>query len=161
MKQSNGFTGLFLIGLGIYFILRHNFVPILENFYSWPTIIMLVGIAFLLNGYIYKKFDDLLPGIVIFGLGVHFHMLIYSSTWKDLWAMYLLIVGLGFLVRYQKSRKGFWPGISMLVLAILGLISAYRPDWVHLPQLIAVDNHFVIPIIVIIVGIYILFMNKK
>ncbi|WP_279401613.1 hypothetical protein [Piscibacillus salipiscarius] len=39
-------------------------MPFLSRFDTWPTILIILGIAFLFNGYTQKQHDSIFPGVV-------------------------------------------------------------------------------------------------
>lgn len=62
-----------LIGIGLFFLLRELRLPILTDFYSWPTLLILIGTAFLIYAFSSRDFKNLFPGVILLGLGIHFH----------------------------------------------------------------------------------------
>ncbi|MFC7321055.1 LiaI-LiaF-like domain-containing protein [Halobacillus campisalis] len=129
MKKQNSFAGYLLIGLGIYFLLRQLNIPYFSQFYSWPTILIIIGAAFLIHSYVSKDYTNILPGFILTGLGVHFHGQNHYSFWIDHWAMYPLIIGIGFLLKYSKTKSGILPALGLLGLAGFGFFSTSNPGW--------------------------------
>ena len=72
MKQSKTFIGVLLIGFGLFFVLQQYSIPILSRFDTWPTILIILGMAFLAQGYLNKQPESILPGGILTGLGIHF-----------------------------------------------------------------------------------------
>ncbi|KGP73867.1 LiaI-LiaF-like domain-containing protein [Pontibacillus yanchengensis] len=161
MKKQNTFPGIFLIGIGIYFLLQQFNIPIITHFYSWPTILIIIGVAMLLNSYISNDYEPILPGTILLGLGIHFHGLYTYSFWIDHWGMFPLIVGIAFLLRYQKSKQGLLPGLLLVAIALFSIFVSNKPGWF---QWITIAANFVEtfwPLLLILIGIYILFIKKK
>ncbi|WP_174613955.1 LiaI-LiaF-like domain-containing protein [Virgibacillus ihumii] len=134
MKKRNTFAAYLLIGVGIYFLLRKLEIPIITDFYSWPTLLIIIGIALLLYSYTANDYQHLFSGTLILGIGVHFHGVTHYNFWIDHWAVYLLIVGIAFIVRAIRTKKGFLLGIVLIGLAILFIFSIQLPgmfDWVY------------------------------
>ena len=51
MKNQRIFPGIILIGFGAYFFLQQTGITIFQQFSTWPTLLIIVGIAFLGQGY--------------------------------------------------------------------------------------------------------------
>jgi hypothetical protein len=161
MKKQNTFTAYLLIGVGAYFLLRQLKVPIVTDFYSWPTLLIIVGLALLIHSYTAKNYQNLFLGTIVLGLGIHFHGLTHYSFWIDHWAVYPLIVGVAFLVRYVHTKNGLFPGLLLIVFSVIMIFSINLPVWFNWIY-IAVDiiGQFW-PAIIIIIGIYLLLRKKK
>ncbi|MEQ6375754.1 DUF5668 domain-containing protein [Bacillaceae bacterium S4-13-56] len=157
MKKQNSFVGMVLIGIGAFFLLKELALPLFTNFYSWPTIVIIIGISMLLHSYMSKQYSNLLLGAILFGIGVHFHMITYYSFWPNHWGMVPLIIGLSFLVQYQKAKKGLIPGLILLAIALMAIFSTQQPgwfQWIHVTVNYAV-NYW--PILLIIAGFYFIY----
>ncbi|MRH42946.1 hypothetical protein GH741_09640 [Aquibacillus halophilus] len=160
MKRQNVFIGFLLVGIGAYFLLRQLQFPILTDFYSWPSLLIIIGVAFLSHGYISNDYKNLFPGTIILGLGIHFHGLNHYSFWIDHWGIYTLIIAIAFFIRFQKSKSGLFPGLILLVISIFAIFVPDKPSWFNwIDQAIASIINFW-PIVLIVVGGYMLF-NKK
>ncbi|WP_101844491.1 LiaI-LiaF-like domain-containing protein [Halobacillus sp. Marseille-P3879] len=154
MKKQNVFAGYLIIGLGIYFLLRQLNIPYFASFYSWPTILIIIGAAFLLHSFTSKDYSNVIPGTIIFGLGVHFHGKDHYPFWIDHWAIYPLIVGLAFLLKYTKTKSGLLPTILLLGLAGFGLFSTSNPGWFSFLYTIINWIEQFWPVVLIVLGIY-------
>lgn len=160
MKKQNAFTAYILIGIGSYFLLEQLNLPFLSNLYSWPTLLMIVGIAILLHSYTTKDFQNLFSGVVILGLGIHFHGLMNYSFWIDHWAVYLLIIGLAFIVRFIPTKNGLLIGILLIGISIIMIFSLSVPDWFHWIFTITNTLEKFWPVVIIALGIYLLRKKK-
>ncbi|MFD1018937.1 LiaI-LiaF-like domain-containing protein [Thalassobacillus hwangdonensis] len=159
MKKQNSFLGFVLIGIGAYFLLRQLHIPLLTDFYSWPTLLMVIGVAFLLHSYIAKEYQNIFTGALLLGLGIHFHASVRFVIWPDHWGMYLIIIGIAFLLRYQKTRNGLFPGLILGGLGIFAIFSSTNPGWFYwIHQLFAIIEKFW-PLVLIVIGFY--FLKKK
>ncbi|MDY0405432.1 DUF5668 domain-containing protein [Virgibacillus sp. 179-BFC.A HS] len=160
MKKNHALAGYFLIGIGAYFLLKQLHVPILTDFYTWPTLLMIIGIVFLLYSHSSKDYQHLFTGTLLLGLGLHFHGLKNYSFWPHHWAMYLLIVGIAFLARALKTKSGYLPGILLCVISLPLILSWQLPLWFqpvyHVLELLEIYW----PVLLIIIGIYILIRKK-
>ena len=161
MKGQKIFPGMILIGFGIYFYLQQSNISIFREFYTWPTLLIIVGAAFLTQGYKGKDYESILPGTILTGFGLHFHIINKVSVWPDHIGIFILIISLGFLLRYQKTGNGFFQGVLFLILAIILLFYDKVLMWFGLLQ----DGVNVIrdfwPLIIVLIGVYLLFFRKK
>ena len=107
MKQSKTFIGVLLIGFGLFFVLQQYSIPILSRFDTWPTILIILGMAFLAQGYLNKQPESILPGGILTGLGIHFHALHHwHNVYVDWWFFILT-------PRTQNKSRGYdWPYIG-------------------------------------------------
>ncbi|MBU8879589.1 hypothetical protein BGM26_11385 [Bacillus sp. FJAT-29790] len=119
MKNQRIFPGIVLIGFGAYFFLQQFNIAILQPYFVWPTLLMIVGIAFLFQGYRSKDNQAILPGVILTGFGLHFHVVNHLKIWPDHIGIFILIVALGLLLQYQKNGTGLFPGLLFLLVAAL------------------------------------------
>ena len=117
MKNQRIFPGIILVGFGIFFFWQQTNISLFSEFITWPTLLMIVGIAFLCQGYSGKDYESILPGVILTGFGVHFHVVNRLSIGLDSIGMFILIIALGFFLRYQKIRNGLFQGILFLALS--------------------------------------------
>ncbi|WP_369693658.1 DUF5668 domain-containing protein [Lentibacillus sp. CBA3610] len=159
LKRQHSFAAYILIGIGVYFLLRELKIPIITDFYSWPTLLIIIGIALLIHSYTSKDYQHLLSGTIVLGLGIHFHGLNHYTFWIDHWAVYPLIVGIAVIVRSLRTKHGLFTGILISAISILLIFSIRLPaafDWVY--DLTALLERFW-PLILIGIGIY--WLKKK
>ncbi|KGX93461.1 hypothetical protein N781_10455 [Pontibacillus halophilus JSM 076056 = DSM 19796] len=161
MRKQNTFGGFLLLGIGLYFLMRQLQLPIITHFYSWPTLVIIIGIAFLIQSYSSKQYENLFPGVVLLGLGIHFHGMNVYSFWIQHWGVYPFIISIAFLVRYTKTKSGFIPGLFLLILSMFALFSTSKPEWFQwIDKGVSVVQQFW-PVILIGLGCYLLFFKKK
>ncbi|SFG34301.1 hypothetical protein SAMN05216353_13630 [Halobacillus alkaliphilus] len=156
MTKQNSFIGFLLIGFGLYFLIRQLNIPYLSEFYSWPTLLFIIGAAFLLHSYIEKDHSSLFTGALLLGFGIHFHAIHYLAFWKDDWPFYFVIVGAAFLIRYAGARKGLIPALLFLGFGFFALFWPANPEWF---QWIQTGFQTIIrywPLVLIISGLYVL-----
>jgi hypothetical protein len=161
VKNQQIFPGIILIGFGAYFFLQQSGITIFEQFYTWPTLLIIVGIAFLGQGYIAKDYEAILPGVILLGFGVHFHIIGHLAIWPNQIGTFIFIIALGFFLRYQKTHTGLFQAMLFLILALLSLFYNKIASYLGL-----LENSVSIvwkfwPIILIVFGIYFLFKKKK
>lgn len=163
MKNQRIFPGIILIGFGAYFYLQQTQLNLFKEFYTWPTLLIIVGVAFLGQAYIAHEFEAILPGTILLGFGVHFHVVNKLALWPDHIGAFILIIALGFLLRYQKLGTGLFQGLLFLALAGLLLFYDKIASWFGL-----IENGVSLawkfwPAVLIVIGVYLLFKkeNKK
>lgn len=158
MKRQGIFPGVLLIGVGLIFLLQNYNIPFVNKIYTWPSILLIIGLAFLFQAYIGKDYHSIFTGILLTGLGIHFHGLQLFSFWPSHWAMFTIIIGLAFLFRYSKTKKdGLIPGIMLLLISLVafvysGFIDLFGSLYTY------VESFW--PIALIGAGIYLLFFKK-
>lgn len=160
MKKQNALFAYIIIGIGVFFLLRELKLPIFTDFYSWQTLLIIVGLAILIHSYRAPNYDNIFIGTLIFGVGIHLHGKENYSFWIDHWAVYLVIIGAAFLLRYLKTKSNLLIGLIFLALGLLliysGQFNVYF-SWVY--DLIALLERFW-PILLIVVGFILLKKGK-
>jgi hypothetical protein len=162
MKSQRIFTGTILIGFGAFLFLQQSGFAALQTLYSWPTLLIIVGAAFLGQGYSAKDYEAILPGVIIGGFGLHFHFAGKVAFWpNNTIGMLVLFISFGYFLRFQKANNGLFQAFLFLVLALLLLFYDNVSEYLNLLQngLSFVWKFW--PAIIILVGIYFLFMKKK
>ncbi|WP_405100860.1 LiaI-LiaF-like domain-containing protein [Oceanobacillus sp. FSL H7-0719] len=160
MKKQNALFAYILIGIGFFFLFRELKLPIFTNFYSWQTLLIIIGAAILIHSYRAKSYENIFIGILILGIGIHLHGAENYHFWIDHWAIYLIIIGLAFLLRAMKTKSGMLAGILFLAAGVLLIysqkFSAYF-SWIY--DIFALLDKFW-PIVLILVGIILLRKGK-
>ena len=162
MKNQRIFPGVILIGFGAYFLLQQIHMTIFQQFFSWPTLVIIVGVAFLGQGYAAKDYEAILPGVIMSGFGLHFHLVNYVDIWPhNTIGMLILIISIGFFLRFQKVNNGLFQAFLFLTLAVLLLFYDKMASYFGLLQ----NGMSLIwrfwPALLIVVGIFFLIKNKK
>ncbi|WP_079530428.1 LiaI-LiaF-like domain-containing protein [Halobacillus hunanensis] len=160
MKNTDSFAGFLLIGLGLYFLLRQFNIPFLNPFYSWPTILMIIGVAFLLHSYIAHDFANIFTGVLLLGLGVHFHGQAHYSFWIDHWGVYPFIIGIALLLRSFKTKSGLLPGLILMAIAIFALVTTSNPIWFRVINILFDWIESFWPIVLIGFGAYLIYKKR-
>ena len=162
MKNQQIFPGIILIGFGAYFLLEQTGLTIFHQFSTWPTLLIIVGIAFLGQGYRTNEHESILPGVIMAGFGLHFHLVGKVSFWpSNNIGMLILIISLGYFLRFQKTSKGLFQAFLFLILA--GLLLFYDKVISYF-DLLQNGMGFIWkfwPALLIVVGIYFLLKKKK
>ncbi|MCP3741250.1 LiaI-LiaF-like domain-containing protein [Rossellomorea sp. BNER] len=161
MKHQKIFPGIILVGFGLYFYLESSNILLFREFYTWPTLLIIVGLAFLGQGYKGREYEAILPGTILVGFGLHFHIVNKLTIWPDHIGTFILIISLGFLLRYQKTGAGLFQGVLFLSLSIFLLFYEHVMKWIGV-----IEGSFSIawefwPIIFIVLGVYLLLRKKS
>lgn len=159
MRKQHLFTAYLLIGLGIYFLIKQLDFVFFRPFLGWPTVVAIIGIAFLLHSYTTREKQNIFIGIIILGIGVHFHGMQNYSFWYNHWSVYTLIIGIAYLIRFFYTKKGMIPAIVLLSISIIMIFSISLPEWFKGIYSIVDFIETFWPVILIIIGIY--FIRKK
>ncbi len=114
MKNQRYFSGIIFIGFGGYFLLQHTNIVFLQQFSGWPSLLMIVGAALLGQGYIGHENELVFPGVILFGFGLHFFVVTYLHIWSDHIGIFILIIALAYILKYQKTGAGLSQGILFL-----------------------------------------------
>jgi hypothetical protein len=161
MKNQRIFPGIILIGFGVFFFWQQAEISLFAEFISWPSLLMIVGIAFLCQGYGGKEYESIFPGVILTGYGLHFHIVNRLSIWPNSLGVFILIVALGFLLRYQKLGTNLFYGILFLALAGLLLFYDKVMSWFGLLETNIATFAHLWPFALILIGVYLLFFKKK
>jgi|SRR5699024_680702 len=159
LKNRNSFVAYLLIGLGVYFLIKQLDLAFFKPFFGWPTVIMIVGIAFLLHSYTAKDNHNTFIGILLVGFGIHFHGLQNYLFWYNHWSIYTLIIGIAYLILFFKTKRGLIPAIILISVSSIMIFSITLPDWFKGIYGIIDFIETFWPVILIILGVY--FIRKK
>lgn len=129
MKHQNSLIGFLMVGVGIYFSLRQLEVTLLNNYYDWPTLLILLGIALLAHSHFAKDHSSVFIGWLLLGFGFHFLAVGHIPYWEDQWGVYVLIIGIAFLMKYTKVKAGLIPALLLIILGLFALFSPFQPFW--------------------------------
>ncbi|MBP3949676.1 LiaI-LiaF-like domain-containing protein [Bacillus suaedae] len=150
--QQRLFLGSLLLGVGCYYLLQQFSFPMLNRYLTWPTLLLVFGIAFLIQAYRGKEYSFLFPGALLTGLAIHFHSVDQFHWWPSHWGAYCLIIGVSFLLSYLKTKKdGLVPGLIFICLSLVAFLSL---------QDIFSFASSLWPVILIVIGFYLLVKKK-
>lgn len=145
------FLGLILILLGFFFLLKTH---ISDHF---SLFLLLAGVFFLILYFITKVYGLLIPGGVLTGLGFG---LIYQDKSSPL---FFVFFGLGFILIYIfgliKGKSPLWPIIPGGILLGIGVYEELLSRDI-IPYNFIKKISFYWPIILIIIGLYLIFKKK-
>lgn len=160
LTKKHSFTGYLLIGIGVFFLLKQLKIPIFTDFYSWPTLLIIIGVIFIIHSYHSREYDNLFTGSLILGLGIHFYGVNHYDFWIDHWAVYPLIIGISFLIRAFKTKNGILIGLLLTFGSVVMISSIQLPNafnWIYTIKTF-LESYW--SIILVITGLYFLFSKK-
>lgn len=161
MAKKGMFSGVIFLGFGLYFLLQQYNIQILQGLYTWPTLIIIIGCGFLAQGYLGKDHEAILPGSVITGMGIHFHVVNKLDMWQDHAGVFLLLAAVGILLTYVKTGAGLMMGILFLAAASLLLFFDRLENWaVENGHDISLISNFW-PLFFIAAGAYFIIAQRK
>jgi hypothetical protein len=161
LKKHSIFPGIILIGIGGYFLLQQLSITFFTGFFTWSTIIIIIGIALLVQAYVSNDYSNILPGVILTGFGLHFHPFNQLALWPKNSGMLIFVIALGFILRSFKTKANMVQGILLMALALLLLNYSSFLNWLGV---FGTGSSFMIrfwPIILIAIGFYLLFIKKK
>ncbi|KKI92289.1 hypothetical protein WQ54_09850 [Bacillus sp. SA1-12] len=118
MKKLSLLPGIILLGIGIFYSLQKLNIHLFENQQSWQGLLILLGAAFLISGHFEKDNTAILPGILLFGLGIHFIYQPKLPTWPDHPAAFLFILSIGMLLTAMRTKSGYATGLLLLAIGL-------------------------------------------
>jgi len=160
MKKQNKFFGYLLIAIGVFYLLHHLDFAILQNYYSWPTLLAIIGVVFLIHSYSEKEYQHIFTGTLLVGLGIHFHGLERYDFWLDHWSVFTLIVGIALLMRFLKTKKELLLSCILIGISVIMIFSISLPDWFDWIYDVVYFLETFWPITLIVIGVYYLRFKK-
>lgn len=161
MKKQSVFFGIMLVGLSFFLLMSHFQFPLTLKLYSWPSLLLLVGAAMIVQAYKGHDFQQLLPGMILLTLGIHFHAVSLFSFWPKHIGMVLFMIALSFLLSSRKSHSGLLQGIFLFILSMLMMFSDQLKMWTALLEQNFNDIWKFWPLLLLIIGLYLLFFKRK
>ena len=125
MKRENLVWGIILILVGGAFLLN-QFFPALFGGFSWPWILVGLGVIFTLASLIGRVGGLMIPGIILLGLGGIFLYQVRTDDWDSwayIWALIPVFAGLGMVLGglYDAEMRPARPaGLIMIVAGLVG-----------------------------------------
>jgi hypothetical protein len=159
-KGKQLFPGVILIGFGLFFLLEGSSFQHSYLIFNWPTMITIIGIAFLVQAYAGKEHELILPGVLFLGLGVHFFVAHLYGVQLDHIGVILLLIALGFFLRQQKTKVGFIYGLLFLILSLFRLFYSDASQWLGKFGEMLTKLESLWPFLLIAAGAY-LFLFKR
>jgi len=125
--RSGMAVGAALMIIGVW-LLVVQFIPALRGWFSWPTLIVAVGLLLFLLGLFLGEYEMAIPGCVVGGVGAILYWQNVTGNWESwsyIWALIPGFAGTGTLLAGLlrrdggQVRGGLW---TMLVSAVLFLV---------------------------------------
>jgi hypothetical protein len=150
MKERFYIGGVF-ISIGVIFLLANFHLISIRSF--WPVFVLGPGLGFIIAFFAQKKnYGMLMPGSILTTIGILFFYCEIAGwhSMEYLWPFFIIAPGIGFFALYYFGEKDRHLLIPATILTSIGFI------------FLAVNNAetYTWPIILIIVGLWLLF-NKK
>jgi hypothetical protein len=162
LKNQRILPGIILIGFGTYLFLQQLAIGFLLPLLTWPTLVIIFGVAFLAQGYSERVYESILPGVIMTGIGLHFHLAGKLAFWPNhTIGMFVLILSIGFFLRLQKVGTGAFAAVLFLILAFMLLFYDKMAAYLgFLQNGVSLIWKFW-PVLIILVGLYFLFRKRK
>lgn len=155
------FFGVLLVGFGIFFLLNELHMSIAAKVYTWPVLLILIGAALLTESALSQDHSNLLASYILITLGIHFYVSEQIPFWPTNISMVVFMVAISFLLSARKVKSGFFQGGTLLIIAILMMFSDRLK--LFLPKVEDGVNYLTTfwPILLLLVGLYLLFFKRK
>jgi len=161
--RSNLGAGLVLILLGLFLLLMQipGFHALFNFDFTWPLIVIGVGVGLLVLGLIIRAPDMAIPACIVGGIGGILYWQNLTNrweTWSYLWTLIPGFVGIGMIlsVAFGGKRKNLREGLETLATsAVLFIIFGAFLGNVFGNTLLA--QYW--PVLLILIGIYTLARN--
>lgn len=124
MKRGQLIWGLILIAAGAA-LFAFQFAPGLFEAFSWPWIMIAIGLVFVIASLISRVGGLMIPGIIVGGLGGIFLWQEGpgdSASWSYIWTLIPGFVGLGMLIGSlydPEMRDGRGAGIGLIIFSAI------------------------------------------
>ncbi|MCL6587617.1 MAG: DUF5668 domain-containing protein [Anoxybacillus sp.] len=161
MKKNGMFSGIVLIGLGLYFFASQFSLPFLKFFQGWPALFVIFGVALLGQAYSAREYQHIFSGIVLFGFGIHFLLVQLWKSWPNEMGVLFFIVALAFLLSSRKMKTGLMQGMLFFALSFVMLFSERFTPAFHMIETSISFLWKFWPLAFILFGVYILWTKKK
>ncbi|WP_033828270.1 LiaI-LiaF-like domain-containing protein [Bacillus andreraoultii] len=155
------FPSIFLVGIGLYFFLQKLPIEVGFQLFTWPTILLIIGLALLIQAYLANDFPIIIPGILFVGLGIHFHLVQQWEIQLDHVGVTLLFIALGFFLIAKKIKSGKFYSWLFLFLAVIQLFHTNLFSWLKLSTEEVRKFESIWPIALMIIGVYVFIFKRK
>jgi hypothetical protein len=149
--------GWIIVIIGALLLLNHWFTIELD----WTSVLMVIGIAFLVAGLLKRDHGTVFPGMLCLLLGLLFYLKanhVIWIPWGELWPVIILCIGVAFLIQFivdPKRKGGLLPGLVLLAVGFLFLFTPFC--WFDIIYWIGK----LWPVLLILVGLYLIFKSEK
>jgi hypothetical protein len=161
MKKNATFSGIILVGLGVYFLANQLHSPLLHLFQDWPALLIIFGAALIGQAYSAREYQHLFPGIILFGFGLHFLFAHWFKQWPNHIGVFFFIIAIAFFISSRKVKSGLGQSIFFLALAFIMLFSEQFQPLFHIVETSISLTWKLWPLGLILFGIYILLVKRR
>lgn len=155
MNNYRPFLSILLIGFGLYFFLEQIGLSVLTFIPLFPYSLLTFGLAFFLQSK--KDPSQIFLAVICIAFGLHIFFMHSFSFWPNHWAVYPFIIGIAFLIQFQKTKtKGMLGGIALFIIAAIGLLFESVSQMIG-PLFFYIEHYW--SLLLIILGFY--FLIKK
>ncbi|SDI58617.1 hypothetical protein [Natribacillus halophilus] len=159
MKNNRIFPGMIFIGGGLYY-LAYAFAPQFANeWMTWETLLVWLGVALAFEGFFTKSGAAVLPGIFIIGLGIHFHAVTIYPNWPNDVGVIATLLGIACLITYLFARKDTLL-LGVLLICLGALFLFFEPVVANIAEATETIT-FIWPILLLVIGGLLLFRRKN
>lgn len=159
-RRSRPSLGIALILIGLLFFGKELGII----YFSWPLILILVGLSLLVEAILKKKSSSVFPGTLLFLLGLIFWAddiyWLHGSVSSN-WPLILIALGISFSASYlaepSSNRGALVPGGILIAIGGLFLLTEYRVFRLH--HIFYYLNWW--PILLILVGTWLLVRKRN
>lgn len=155
MKNHKLFLGTLSISIGGFFLMDAFQIPFLHFFQKWPTILLILGIAYFVQGIVGKEQHALFSSVILCGLSLHFLFAPYIPKWPTHWGVYTLILGIAFLTQKKEKLK-----VAFLLIAFSLFTIFYSDFQLWQEKFLTYLNGFW-PLLLIGLGIYLVIKKSR
>jgi hypothetical protein len=162
-RRTNVVLGVLLIVVGLLY-LASRFIPGLNLFidFSWPWIVITVGVALLLLGLLIGVPEMAIPASIVSGIGGILHYQNSTGNWASwayAWALIPVFVGVGMILSallggrsgraYLEATETIGSGLVMFVIfgslfgAFTGGVAVYLPLVLVLVGVLILARNFI------------------
>ncbi|MBC8181981.1 hypothetical protein H8E88_12750 [candidate division KSB1 bacterium] len=166
IKRSSILPGLVLIFVGSIILLYKLFPGFVDFRHTYPVVLLVLGVMMIFSVCCKSKTDKgaVFPGTILFLIGLfyflrNFNLIEYYYV-REVWPIFIIIVGLGFLTLFiaKPSDKGVLiPAGILLFIGVISLLNKLYLIDVELWEIIA--DYW--PVILIVIGVSIILGSFK
>lgn len=155
MKNHMLFIGTLAVCIGGFFLMDAFQIPFLQFFQKWPTAMLVLGIAYFVQGTAGKERHALFTSVILCGLSLHFLFSPYVSIWPNHWGIFTLILGIALLTQKNESFK-----IAILLITV-SLFTIFYSDFQVWQEKLIEYASGLWPLLLIGLGIYIIAKKSR
>ena len=161
MKLKNYFPAIILIGFGLYYFLGDSSILFLKQYIGFPAILLIIGVAFLIQAYKGGHTDSILPGVIFTGIALQLHFSEALQSYSEI-GKFLFIVAAGLFLQTMKSKAGMLPVVLMFSLSLLLLFEQFLFGASGFPKFVITGtlSFSLEPLLLAVTGVILLFFKR-